>query len=135
MMTRILKVAGLSALALGLSAQSFAIALNGAGSTFIYPLMSKWSYEYNNKFGTEINYQSIGSGGGIQQLTNKTVDFACSDASMSDDMITNWNDPAIKALNPDVTLPDLAITVAHRSDGSGTTNIFTDYLTRVSTKW
>ena len=154
-------------------------ALNGAGATFPYPIYSKWFYEYNKENGTAINYQSIGSGGGIQQLTNGTVDFGASDAPMSDDQvskvepgvlhfptvagavaiaynlqgvdklkldadtltniymgtITKWNDPAIAALNAGANLPDLQITVAHRSDGSGTSNIFTNYLTKVSTKW
>lgn len=160
-------------------AQAASVSLNGAGATFPYPIYSKWFYEYNKEKGVQINYQSIGSGGGIQQLTNGTVDFGASDAPMSDEQIakvgpgvlhfptvagavavaynvqgldklkldgsvlsgifmgtiTKWNDPAIAALNPDVTLPDLNITVAHRSDGSGTSNIFTNYLTKVSTKW
>jgi phosphate transport system substrate-binding protein len=154
--------------------------LNGAGATFPYPVYSKWFYEYNKKTGTQVNYQSIGSGGGVQQFTAKTVDFGASDAFLTDEEtakvkgqvihlptvigsepivynipgvqsglkltpgvlvgiylgeITKWNDPAIANLNPDITLPDLSITVAHRSDGSGTTNIFTNYLTKVSTKW
>ncbi len=156
-----------------------AASLNGAGATFPYPIYSKWFYEYNKKTGVQINYQSIGSGGGIQQLTNGTVDFGASDAPMSDEQmakisggvlhfptvagavaisynlsgieklklnaevlegiysggITKWNDPAIAELNSGATLPDTVITVAHRSDGSGTTNIFTNYLTKVSTKW
>ena len=156
-----------------------AASLNGAGATFPYPIYSKWFYEYNKKNGIQINYQSIGSGGGIQQLTNGTVDFGASDAPMTDDQmakiaggvlhfptvagavavafnvqgvtelkltpkvlteifmgkITKWNDQAIADLNPDATLPDLNITVAHRSDGSGTSNIFTNYLTKVSTDW
>ena len=154
--------------------------LNGAGATFPYPIYSKWFYEYNKATGTAINYQSIGSGGGIQQMTNGTVDFGASDAPLTDEQlakikdgcfsfptvagavalsynvpgvasglkldseaivgmytgsITKWNDQAIADLNPGVSLPDLNITVAHRSDGSGTTNIFTNYLTKVSTKW
>jgi len=157
-----------------------ALTVNGAGATFPYPIYSKWFYEYNKKTGIQINYQSIGSGGGIQQLTAKTVDFGASDAPMTDDQIskvsggvlhfptvagavalaynvtgvttklklssaviadiymgvvTKWNDPEIAELNSDVTLPDLNITVAHRSDGSGTSNIFTNYLSKVSTKW
>jgi phosphate transport system substrate-binding protein len=178
-MKSMIKTAGL-ALALAAAGSAGALTLNGAGSTFIFPLASKWFYEYNEKFGVQINYQSIGSGGGIQQLIAKTVDFGATDGFMSDELmkkaggevihlpatmgavaitynlsgvdsgmkltpdllvgifmgtITNWNDPAIKALNPDLNLPDQAITVAHRSDGSGTTAIFTDYLTKVSTKW
>ena len=157
-----------------------AASLNGAGATFPYPIYSKWFYEYSKSNGVQINYQSIGSGGGIQQLTNGTVNFGASDAPMTDDqiskvgagvlhfptvagavvlaynlegvesglklspgvlvdiysgVITKWNDPALTDLNPDVKLPDLNITVAHRSDGSGTSNIFTNYLTKVSSKW
>jgi len=157
-----------------------AVDLSGAGSTFDYPIFSKWFYEYNKATGTQVNYQSIGSGGGVQQFLAKTVDFGATDAFLTDDEtkkaggpvlnlpvvlgavcvtynvpgvdtglkltskvvadiflgnITKWNDPAIAESNPDVTLPDLAITVAHRSDGSGTTNIFTSYLTKVSSAW
>ncbi len=164
----------------GLANAAGTVALNGAGATFPYPVYSKWFYEYNKSTGVQVNYQSIGSGGGVQQFTAKTVDFGASDAFLTDDEtakvggkvihlptvigsepivynvpgvatglklspevlagiylgdITNWNDPKIKALNPDMTFPDLAITVAHRSDGSGTTNIFTNYLTKVSAKW
>lgn len=160
--------------------QAAGVSLNGAGATFPYPIYSKWFYEYNKKAGVEVNYQSIGSGGGVQQFTAKTVDFGASDAFLTDDEtakvngnvihlptvigsepivynvpgvdsglkltpevlvgiflgdITKWNDPAITAINDGVNLPDLNITVAHRSDGSGTTNIFTNYLTKVSTKW
>lgn len=154
--------------------------LNGAGATFPYPIYSKWFYEYNKAKGVQINYQSIGSGGGIAQLTAGTVDFGASDAPMTDDqiskvnggvlhfptvagavvlaynvpgsktglkltadvladifmgVISKWNDPAIADLNSGMSLPDLNITVAHRSDGSGTSNIFTNYLSKVSTKW
>lgn len=160
-------------------ANAGSLSLNGAGATFPYPIYSKWFYEYNKSTGVAINYQSIGSGGGIQQLTNGTVDFGASDAPMTDDQIskvktgvlhfptvagavavaynlqgvdklkldgetlakiflgdiTKWNDHAIAALNDGVSLPDLNITVAHRSDGSGTSNIFTNFLTKVSTKW
>ena len=157
-----------------------ALTLNGAGSTFDNPMFQKWFYEYNKQFGIQVNYQSIGSGGGIQQFISKTVDFGATDAFLTDDesakvggpalnlpvvmgavcvsynvpgvdsglkldsqivsdiylgAITKWNDPAIAELNPGVNLPDLSITVAHRSDGSGTTNIFSNYLTKVSTKW
>ena len=157
-----------------------AVDLNGAGSTFAYPAFSKWFYEYNKATGTQVNYQSIGSGGGVQQFLSKTVDFGATDAFLTDDEtqkaggpalnlpvllgavcvtynvpgvdtglkltskvladiylgnITKWNDPAIAESNPDVTLPDLAINVAHRSDGSGTTNIFTNYLSKISTAW
>ncbi|HKP96900.1 MAG TPA: phosphate ABC transporter substrate-binding protein PstS [Fibrobacteria bacterium] len=154
--------------------------LNGAGSTFIYPLASKWFSEYNKKTGIRINYQSIGSGAGIRQLLAGTVDFGASDATMSDeDMkkakgpilhlpatmgavaivynlpnvpaglkltpeilaglflgeIKKWDDKAISTLNPGMKLPAQDVSIAHRSDGSGTTNIFTEYLTKVSPTW
>lgn len=154
--------------------------LTGAGATFPYPIYSKWFYEYNKQKGVQVNYQSIGSGGGVQQFTARTVDFGASDAFLTDDetakvngkvihaptvigclpviynvpgigsglkltpgtladifmgKITKWNDPVLTELNPDLKLPDLAITVAHRSDGSGTTNIFTNYLAKVSAEW
>lgn len=156
--------------------------LTGAGSTFINPLMSRWSKQYNAMYpAVTINYQSIGSGGGIQQFLARTVNFGASDAPLTDDQfqqaggpeaalhvpvtlgseaitynlsgvntlnltgdllaqiyigtITNWNDPSIVALNPGVGLPDTPIAVVHRSDGSGTTDIFTDYLSKVSPDW
>ena len=159
---------------------SAAASLNGAGSTFDNPIFQKWFYEYNKETEVQVNYQSIGSGGGIEQFINKTVDFGATDAFLTDSesakvggpalnlpvvmgavcvsynvpgvssglkmtaevlsdiylgAITKWNDPAIAELNPGVELPDLNITVAHRSDGSGTTNIFSNYLTKVSVKW
>lgn len=180
-MNSVLKKFGLGlVLALGLAGSASALSINGAGSTFIYPLASKWFYEYNQKTGIEFNYQSIGSGAGIRQLVAGTVDFGASDAMMSNvqmdnlaspilhipatmgavavayniadvgsgmkldakvlsaifmGKITNWNDAAIAALNPAMTLPDKAITIVHRADGSGTTNIFTDYLSKVSPEW
>ncbi|HEY5371050.1 MAG TPA: phosphate ABC transporter substrate-binding protein PstS [Hanamia sp.] len=154
--------------------------LLGAGSTFVYPLFSKQFSEYTKLNGLQINYQAIGSGGGILQLTNKTVDFGDSDAPLTEEQaqkmgvpvlhipmcsgavvmsynlpevkdtlkltpevianiylgkITKWNDPKIAAINPGVKLPATAVLVAHRSDGSGTTNIFTDYLSKVNAKW
>jgi phosphate transport system substrate-binding protein len=152
--------------------------VNGAGATFPYPLYSKWFAEYNKlQPDLRFNYQSIGSGGGIQQVTNGTVDFGASDAPMNAEesarlpgalhiptvlgavvvvynapvaglkltpaaladvflgKITRWNDPAIAQANPGLALPASAITVAHRSDGSGTTYIFTDYLAKVSPGW
>jgi phosphate transport system substrate-binding protein len=155
--------------------------LNGAGATFPYPIYSKWFNEYQKSHpGIQINYQSIGSGGGIRQLTAGTVDFGASDGPMSDAQlteakrkiyhlptvlgavvpaynvpgvktdlkfngkvlaeifmgkITSWNDPAIAKLNPGVALPGTPIVVAHRSDGSGTTYIWTDYLSKVSPDW
>ena len=153
--------------------------LIGAGATFPYPLYSKMFDVYNKGYGVEVNYQAIGSGGGIRQLINKTVDFGGSDAIVSDqdmkeaaapilhiptsagavvvtynltgepelkftpDMIADiflgkirkWNDPRISALNPGMKLPDMAVTVVHRSDGSGTTFIFSDYVSKVSSEW
>ena len=154
-------------------------AITGAGATFPYPIYSKWAYEYQKITGVGLNYQSIGSGGGIQQISNKTVDFGASDAILSGDDLTGkglvqfpmiiggvvlavnipgvqsnalkfdsdtlsrvflgeikkWDDAAIAKLNPGVTLPSKDITVVHRADGSGTSFIFTSYLSRVSTKW
>lgn len=155
--------------------------LNAAGATFPYPIYSKWFNEYHNLHSdVEINYQSIGSGGGIRQLQSGTVDFGASDMPLDDTKvkqmpipifqlptvlgsvvpaynvpgvsgelkftpqvlagiylgtITNWNDKAIAAANPDVKLPDKSIVVLHRSDGSGTTFVFTDYLAKVSSDW
>lgn len=154
-------------------------ALTGAGATFPYPIYSKWAYEYQKITGVGLNYQSIGSGGGIQQISNKTVDFGASDAILSGDElgakgliqfpmvvggvvlavnlpgvssntlklngellgriflgeIKSWNDPAIAKMNPGTGLPSKEITVVHRADGSGTSFIFTSYLSKVSTKW
>jgi phosphate transport system substrate-binding protein len=152
----------------------------GAGSTFIYPLFSKMFSDYNTKTGIQVNYQSIGSGGGILQLTNKTVDFGASDGPLNDEQtskigvpvlhipqasgavvvtynlpgdnnnisltpdiiadiflgkIKTWNDARILAINKGVNIPAFPILVAHRSDGSGTTNIFTNYLSKVSPEW
>jgi phosphate transport system substrate-binding protein len=154
--------------------------LTGAGATFPYPIYSKWFADYAGATNVKINYQSIGSGGGIRQLTEKTVDFGASDAPMSDDemsklsapvyhfptvigavcitynlpdvttalklsgediagiyqgTIKKWNDKAIASLNPGVKLPNEDILVVHRSDGSGTTYIFSDYLAAVSPDW
>jgi phosphate transport system substrate-binding protein len=151
----------------------------GAGATFPYPFYSKLFDVYNKEKGIKVNYQSIGSGGGIKQLQNKTVDFGASDAPMSDEelskspaaivhiptclgavivtynlpgnpvlkftpdvlvdlflgRIKKWNDPQLVAINPGVTLPDMSISVVHRSDGSGTTYVFSDYLSKISTEW
>lgn len=159
--------------------------LNGAGATFPYPIYSKWFSEYHKLHSdVEINYQSIGSGGGIQQVTAGTVDFGASDMPMTDAQlkdaaaklktnvlnfptvlggvvpayniagvtgevkfspetlagiflgkITNWNDAAIRKDNPDLKLPNQDIVVVHRSDGSGTTFVWTDYLSKVSSEW
>ena len=163
------------------ASQGLAQKLNAAGATFPYPIYSKWFSEFSAQHpGVEINYQSIGSGGGIRQVTAGTVDFGASDGPMSDEQlaqskvkilhiptvlgavvpiynlpgvntelkfspdvladiylgkITNWNDARIAKDNPGVKLPDSRINVVHRSDGSGTTYIFTDYLSKVSPDW
>jgi phosphate transport system substrate-binding protein len=165
-------------LTLSISAQT---KLNGAGATFPYPIYSKWFSQYHDQHpDIEINYQSIGSGGGIRQVTAGTVDFGASDGPMTDEQlaaakfkilhlptvlgsvvpaynipgfkeelkftpeiiagiylgkITSWNDAAIGKANPGVSLPNQSIIVVHRSDGSGTTYIFTDYLSKVSSEW
>jgi phosphate transport system substrate-binding protein len=155
------------------------VELLGAGASFPYPLYSKMFSEYNIKTGVKVNYQSIGSGGGIKQLMSKTVDFGASDAFLSEDdlskmpaavvhiptclgaaiitynlpgdpalkftpevvadlflgKITSWNDASIQKLNPTVKLPNMPISIVHRSDGSGTTFIFTDYLSKVNEEW
>ena len=155
--------------------------LNGAGATFPNPIYSKWFSEYNNQHpDIKINYQSIGSGGGIKQLQSGTVDFGASDGPMTDEQlaqtpgkvfhiptvlgavvptynvagvssdlkftgdvladiflgnIKKWNDPRLAKANPGVKFPDADIVVVHRSDGSGTTYIWTDYLSKVSPAW
>jgi len=155
--------------------------INGAGATFPYPIYSKWFDDYaKNNPGIHFNYQSIGSGGGIRMLSNRTVDFGASDAPMTDAQIkdaggqvlhfptvlgadvvaynipgltgklrlsgpvvadiflgniTKWDDPKLKELNPGANLPSDDIVVCHRSDGSGTTYIFVDYLSKVSSEW
>src|SRR6201984_813891 len=184
------RIAGncLAVLTLALSVVAFAhaaLSITGAGATFPYPIYSKWFDEYKKKNPTvEINYQSIGSGGGIRQVTEGTVDFGASDGPMSDEQlkafqdkhgfgllhfptvlgadvptynipgvtaalnftadalagiflgkITKWNDPAIAGANKGVSLPAADIVVVHRSDGSGTTYIWTDYLSKVSDEW
>lgn len=161
-----------------------AVSILGAGATFPAPLIQNWTVTYHQLYpSVTINYNPIGSGGGIQQITQKTVDFGASDAPLSDSQlqaapglvlmpetlggvaitynldqygiskdvtlnftgdvisniymgkITRWNDPAIQALNPSVKLPDVAITAVHRSDGSGTTYAFTDFLSVISPDW
>ena len=153
--------------------------VTGAGASFIYPVMSKWSSDYKGATGKQVNYQSIGSGGGIAQIKAATVDFGSSDAPLKPEelakyglaqfpsviggvvpiinvagiapgalrldgatladiflgRIGKWNDPAIVALNPGLALPDQQITVVHRSDGSGTTFNFVNYLSKVSPQW
>jgi len=175
---RIALLLAVLALALPVMAQT---TLNGAGATFPYPMYSKWFSEYNKLHpDVQINYQSIGSGGGIRQVLNGTVDFGASDGPMTDEQlkeaktkilhiptvlgavvpaynvpgisgevkftaaalagiflgkVQKWNDPAITQANPGVKFPDQSIIVVHRSDGSGTTFIFTDYLSKVSKEW
>src|SRR5690349_20292704 len=172
------KLAVVAALLATSATAAMAQDLTGAGATFPYPLYSKWFNEYAAKTGVKINYQSIGSGGGIRQLSEQTVDFGATDAPMSDaelakakggavlhiptvlgavvliynlpgltqplklsgeliaaifqGQITRWNDPRIASQNPGVTLPATDILVVHRSDGSGTSYVFTDYLSAVS---
>jgi phosphate transport system substrate-binding protein len=177
-MKKLLALAGTALLATGAAA---ATQIDGAGATFPYPIYSKWFSEYNKLHpDVQINYQSIGSGGGIRQLTNQTVFFGASDGPMTNEQlgaapgkvlhlptvlggvvpvynlpgvsaelkfsgatladiflgkITKWNDKAIADENPGVNLPGTDIAVAHRSDGSGTTYIFCDYLAKVSPEW
>jgi phosphate transport system substrate-binding protein len=165
----------------GVAVAAQTIKINGAGATFPYPIYSKWFSEYNKlKPNVEINYQSIGSGGGIRQITNGTVFFGATDGPMTQEQllaapgrvlhlptvlgadvpvynipgvdatlkftgplladiflgkVTKWNDPALAGLNPGVQLPAIDITVVHRSDGSGTTYIWVDYLAKVSPEW
>ncbi|MGZ3750869.1 MAG: phosphate ABC transporter substrate-binding protein PstS [Mucilaginibacter sp.] len=175
-----LAVVALAASCITMSVQAQDNTLLGAGSTFVYPLFSKIFAEYSTTHGVKVNYQSIGSGGGILQLTNKTVDFGGSDAPLNAEQskkigvpvlhipmasgavvvtynvpgittglklsgpvladiylgkITAWNDPKIAALNKGIKLSETPIVVIHRSDGSGTSFIFTDYLSKVSEEW
>ena len=175
---RIKLLIALGATLLASAAMAQKIQINGAGATFPYPIYSKWFSEYNKIHpNVEINYQSIGSGGGIRQLSAQTVFFGATDGPMTNDQIyaagfpvlhlptvlggvvpiynvpevsaeirfpgkvladiflgkiTKWNDPAIKNVNPGLNLPNADITVVHRSDGSGTTYIWCDYLSKVS---
>ena len=173
-------VLALAAIAVGQGA----LLINGAGATFPYPIYSKWFDEFRKTNGTQINYQSVGSGAGIKQVTEGTVDFGATDGPMNDDQlkafqtkngtgilhfptvlgaavptynipgvtaalnftpealagiflgrVQKWNDPAISSANPGVNLPANDIVVIHRSDGSGTTYIWTDYLSKVSGDW
>jgi len=179
-MKNALRVLLILGLAMGLAVPVLAVdELSGAGATFPYPLYSKMFDAYASETGVKVNYQGIGSSGGIKELTNKTVDFGGTDAFMSDEKIaetgadivhiptclgavvltynlegspelkisqdvladiflgkiTSWNDDAIAALNPGVSLPDMDIVVVHRSDGSGTTNTFTVFLTKINDEW
>src|SRR3954471_11044016 len=162
-----------------LAAQALAVDITGAGATFPYPVYAKWADAYKKETGVSMNYQSIGSGGGIKQITAKTVDFGASDAPLKPQdldkaglmqfpaimggvvavynvkgieagkwrqpgellgavclgKVEKWNDAAIAKINPGVKLPDQAISVVHRSDGSGTTFLFTNYLSKVNADW
>lgn len=165
--------------AVGFAGAAGAQEITGAGATFPAPIYAKWAAEYNKATGVKVNYQSIGSGGGIKQIDSKTVDFGASDMPLTDDVlktkgqvqfptvmggvvpvinvkginsgdlkltgqllgdiylgkVARWNDPAIKALNPTLNLPDAAIAQVRRADGSGTTFIFTNYLSKVNPEW
>src|SRR5215204_1694235 len=173
------KIVAAAALSAALAGPAPAAEISGAGATFPYPLYAKWADAYKKETGIGLNYQSIGSGGGIKQIQAKTVTFGASDMPLtsaeleksglvqfptviggdvpvvniegikSADLkldgptladiflgkITKWDDAAIKKLNPNAKLPSQAIAVVHRSDGSGTTFIFTDYLSKVSADW
>jgi phosphate transport system substrate-binding protein len=175
-----IQIALLVAGALTTALPAHAADVTGAGSTFVYPILSKWSADYSAKAaGVKVNYQSIGSGGGLAQIKAATVDFGASDMPMKPadlqklgmgqfplviggivpvvnidgvqpgqmrfsgpvladiylGKITNWNDPAIAKINPDLKLPNAAIAVVHRSDGSGTTFNWVNYLSKVSSAW
>lgn len=175
-------VTGILALWIFLIGSSLAFAvetIDGAGATFPYPIYSAWAFEYNKATGMQINYQSIGSGGGVKQITNRTVDFGASDEPVNMEQLEKdkllqfpaviggvvlavnipglnnkelklssetlsqiylgkikyWDDPSLKADNSELNLPHNEITVVYRSDGSGTTSIFTNYLSAVSKAW
>ncbi|MFJ5369448.1 phosphate ABC transporter substrate-binding protein PstS [Bosea sp. CER48] len=173
------KILVLAALAAGIAGSAQAADITGAGATFPFPIYSKWAEAYKKDTGTGLNYQSIGSGGGIRQIKAKTVAFGATDAPLKGEDLTKdgliqfptvmggvvpavniagvepgklklsgeiiaqiylgdikkWNDPKIVALNAGVTLPDANINPVYRSDGSGTTFVFTDYLSKVSADW
>jgi len=139
-------IAALGLLAAAGRSPAAAMDISGAGATFPYPIYAKWADAYKKETGVGLNYQSIGSGGGIKQIQNKTVTFGASDMPLKLDQLSKdgliflgeiktWNDPAIAKLNPNAKLPSQPIVVAHRSDGSGTTFIWTDYLSKVSPEW
>jgi phosphate transport system substrate-binding protein len=167
------------AIAAAIAYPAIAIDISGAGATFPYPIYAKWADAYKKETGSGLNYQSIGSGGGIKQITAKTVTFGATDMPLKPEQLAKdglvqfptviggdipvvnlqdiksgdlkldgptlakiflgeikaWNDPAIQKLNPSAKLPSQAIVVVHRSDGSGTTFIWTDYLSKVSADW
>ncbi|HMK90902.1 MAG TPA: phosphate ABC transporter substrate-binding protein PstS, partial [Methylocystis sp.] len=182
MISLLLKRAAIAVAGLGIAASAVSaadITISGAGATFPYPIYAKWADTYQKETGTKLNYQSIGSGGGIKQIKARTVDFGATDQPLKAEEldavgltqwpqviggivpvinlegvkagevaldgaavakiflgeIKSWDDPAIKKLNPKAKLPTLPIVVAHRSDGSGTTFNFTDYLSKVSADW
>ena len=179
MKRQFLKTVAAAALASIVSAPVFAADITGAGATFPYPIYAKWAEAYKKATGTGLNYQSIGSSGGLRQIRAKTVTFGASDAPVKGDVldkdgmvqfpaiiggtvpvfnldgfakgelrvtgpvlaemfmgkISKWNDAKLAALNPGKNLPDQAITVVHRADGSGTTFNWTDYLSSVSPDW
>jgi phosphate transport system substrate-binding protein len=179
MKTVLLAGAAAAVISIAMAGTALAANITGAGSTFIYPVFAKWADTYKTKTGNGLNYQSIGSGGGIKQVEAKTVTFGATDKPLSDDelaknglvqfpmvmggivpifnvqgvkpgelvldgttladiylgTITKWDDPAIAKLNPKVKLPSTPIVVVHRSDGSGTTFNFTDYLGKQSADW
>ena len=179
MKTALLAGAAAAVISLAMVGSALAADITGAGSTFIYPVFAKWADTYKTSTGIGLNYQSIGSGGGIKQVEAKTVTFGATDKPLSDDdlaknglvqfpmvmggivpiinidgvkpgalvldaptlagifqgKITKWDDAAIKALNPSLTLPSAPIVVVHRADGSGTTFNFTDYLGKGSKDW
>ena len=171
--------AGVAAAAALAASPAFAQNVTGAGASFPAPLYAKWAGDFNKATGTQVNYQSVGSGAGIKQIEAKTVDFGASDMPLTDDelktkglmqfptviggvvpvvnivgikpgelklsgtvlgdiylgKITKWNDPAIKALNGSLALPDAAIAPVRRADGSGTSFLFTNYLSKVNADW
>jgi phosphate transport system substrate-binding protein len=177
--SKFIRVVAFAAIAGAIATVAQAADISGAGATFPYPIYAKWADAYKKETGIGLNYQSIGSGGGIKQIQARTVTFGASDmplepkalakaglvqfptvvggaiptinlpgvkpgdlvldgptlANIFLGKITKWDDPAIKKLNPNVTLPSTAIVVVHRSDGSGTTFIFTNYLSKVSPYW
>jgi phosphate transport system substrate-binding protein len=179
MKTRLLGIAAAAAAAVASTSVLAAGQVTGAGSTWVYPLVAKWAATYAQQTGVQINYQPIGSGGGIQQIKAGTVAFGASDMPLTPDVlsanhliqfptaiagedivynipgvesgqllltgpviadiylgkITKWNDPTLQKLNPRLQLPDMAISVVHRSDGSGTTFTFANYLSKVSPEW
>jgi phosphate transport system substrate-binding protein len=179
MTRRILGLIALSTMSVVAACAEAQVTLTGAGATFPNPIYSKWFDAYARATGTQINYQAIGSGGGIRQFTENTVDFGATDGPMTDQQIaavqgkvlhiptvmgavvltynlpgaaklrfdgpttadiflgriTKWNDPRLMQLNPGVKVPNADIIVVHRSDGSGTSYIFTDYLSKVSAEW